>query len=352
MGTVTKEKISALSALIDGAGRICILTHTHPDGDALGSSIAMLRWLEAAGKQAEVIIPDPYPGTLAFLADGRNIIAASENPDRAAAGIASADLLICLDFNAPSRINSVGPMLTSATAPKVLIDHHLNPDTESFGLIFSETEISSASELLYQVFMAMPGIDGNASRLPADSAYALMVGMTTDTNNFANSVFPSTLRMASELLACGVDRDDIILHVYNEYRENRVRIMGHLLYEKMYTSSNGTAYIILDAETKKRFGIQDGETEGFVNIPLSIKDIRLSLLLTEDDGYYRVSIRSKKGTSANRLARESFNGGGHECAAGGRLYFPGDIGKAGDAAQYIENVTARFMQAGTCGNNE
>ena len=182
-----------------------------------------------------------------------------------------------------------------------MIDHHLNPDRASFELVFSETEVSSASELLYQVLLALPGV-GSAERLPLDVLTPLMAGMTTDTNNFANSVFPGTLRMASELIAAGVDRDRILSDLYNNYRENRLRLMGYLLSDNLVITPEGAAVMILDKETQERFGFRQGESEGFVNIPLAVSDVKISLFLTEEDGKFRVSIRSKRGISANKLA--------------------------------------------------
>ena len=253
------------------------------------------------------------------------------------------DLLVCLDMNSFSRAEGLGEMLHSSPARKVLIDHHLHPDREAFDLVFSETEISSASELLYQILSALPGA-GPAMRLPLGVLTPLMAGMTTDTNNFGNSVYPSTLRMASDLLAAGVDRDALLDCLYHRYRENRFRAMGAYLSEKLVITQDGVAYAVLDRAFLQRFDLQDGESEGFVNMPLGIGQVRLSLFLKEDEGHFRVSLRSKEGVAANRLAAEAFHGGGHACAAGGKLYFPQDIPSPDRAGEYIQEVTARFMR--------
>lgn len=344
MHSVSADSARQLAGLLEGASGICIFTHMHPDGDAVGSSTALLHYLESRGKHATVLLPDPCPEPISFLLPDSGVICVSDAPDAAAAALKGCDLIFGLDFNTPSRTGCAEQMFRDAAVTKVLIDHHLNPDTEAFDLMFSETEVSSASELLYHVLMALPDNGGDVFRLPSDTARAIMAGMTTDTNNFANSVFPSTLRMASALLDRGVDRDELIMLIYNRYRENRVRAMSYLLSERLRLCGNGAAYMILDKATKQRFDLRDGETEGLVNIPLTIGTVRLSILLTEDDGFFRVSIRSKKGTSANMLARESFNGGGHECAAGGRIWFPGDISGPDQAESYVLDMTARFMQ--------
>jgi phosphoesterase RecJ-like protein len=170
-----------------------------------------------------------------------------------------------------------------------------------------------------------------------------MTGMTTDTNNFANSVFPSTLHMASDLLAAGTDRDFILNRLYNQYSENRLRLMGHMMKDLLKITGEGVAYIVLDRNTQEEYKTAEGDTEGFVNMPLSIADVRMSILAKEDNDRIRISIRSKKGTSANRCARAYFNGGGHENAAGGRLTIPEDIRGIDEVGEYIERTTHTFL---------
>ena len=345
MYTPTPESTKALLSLLKEAGNIVIATHHHPDGDAAGSSTALMHFINGTiAPKAQVILPTALPESLGFLLDGKVSIA-EDDMGKAIAAINSCDLLICLDFNTFSRTDALEEPLRGCKARKVLIDHHLKPDTDSFDLVFSRTDTSSASELLYDILMLMPGVDGDAARLPEATATALMTGMTTDTNNFANSVFPSTLRMASALLAAGVDRDALIDRIFNCYRENRYRAMGWLTGENMRITPDGVAYMILREEDRERFDLHEGDTEGFVNIPLGIRTIKMTIFLREDDGFFRVSVRSKRGISANMLARTYFHGGGHEQAAGGRLYWPGDIAGPEDAAEYIEQATARFMQS-------
>jgi phosphoesterase RecJ-like protein len=179
--------------------------------------------------------------------------------------------------------------------------------------------------------------------LTVEIGTALLAGMTTDTNNFANSVFPSTLQMASELLALGVDRDALLVQLYQSYRENRVRLMGYMQSEQLHILPNGTAYMILTRDIQQRFGLLDGESEGLVNVPLSIGPVKLSVLLKEDVGHFRVSVRSKKGTSAQQLALRHFHGGGHENAAGGKLFIGQDIACPEEASAYIEQVLKDFL---------
>lgn len=336
MDIINRQKTAGLDSYLRSSRKVTVTAHTHPDGDALGSVTAMRSYLEGRGLDVRAVLPDEYPDTIAFIDKDRKTAFGTFAEDT--------DLIICLDFNNFSRTGEMERSLVSSKAKKVLIDHHLNPDTEKFDLVFSSPDVSSTCELLYYILMQMPDIGGKAENLPLLCAEALMAGMTTDSNNFANSVFPSTLQMASELLAAGVDRDSIISNLYNEYRENRVRAMSYLLSERLHVCENGLAYIILDKATSQRFGLQDGETEGLVNIPLSIGKVRISALLKEDEGHYRVSLRSKKSISVNGLAEQWFHGGGHAQASGGKLYFPEDIKDTSETGEYIENAVAQFLQ--------
>ena len=323
-----------------------------PDGDAMGSSVALYHFIGmCAGHSVKIVLNDRYPDYLGFLAEdipASDMIIWQERPVEAETAIKDSDLVICLDFNVFHRTDKLEQALTESKADKVLIDHHLNPDRASFELSFSETDISSASELLYHILMETGKIAHDATMLPHRAATALMTGMTTDTNNFANSVYPSTFTMASELIAAGVDRDMIIGKIYNRFKESRIRLQGHMLKDLMQTTPYGVAYMVLDRQTMLKYNVEEGDTEGFVNIPLTIDDIVMSIFIKEDNGYARVSIRSKKGTSANRCARLHFHGGGHENAAGGRLYIPEDIPTIGLAGDYIEKVTYDFIN----GENE
>lgn len=341
-----------LHTLISRSGRIAITVHVRPDGDAIGSGIAMLAFLtETMRKDALLVLPTEVVDSLKFAipeAYNDKVIVHSESKERSEKAILDADLVICQDFPSFNRTETLEGPLAGSKAKKVLIDHHINPDRAAFDLVFSRTDISSASELLFWILMEMPEIEGDAARLPRSCADALLAGMTTDTNNFANSVYPSTLEMASKLIAAGVDRDGIITDIYNSYRENRVRLMGYLLYEKLRITPEGMAYIIFDEKTRKDFGILEGETEGFVNIPLSIKEVRMSGFFTEDSekGQFRVSLRSKRGVSANRCSNEFFNGGGHEQAAGGKV-FKKDIATPDELEKYILKVSSEFLGQGS-----
>ena len=339
MNFIHAEDIITLGRWLASASYPVIVAHTHPDGDALGASSGLALYLRGMGKDVAVILPDTPADNLRFiLPEGIPFLFHDEDPAGAEARIARADLIILADANAFSRTSALEPFLQASAAPKVLMDHHLNPDTQSFGLVFSTPDISSASEVVYWVLKALE------EPMAKEIGAALMTGMTTDTNNFANSVFPSTFRMASELIAAGVDRDALIGKIYQSYRENRVRLMGYMQSEELHILDNGTAYMVLTRGIQERFDMRDGESEGLVNVPLTIEKVRLSVLLKEDDGHFRVSVRSKKGTSAQQLAQRFFHGGGHENAAGGKMLIGEDIPSADAAPAYLEKVLKDYLK--------
>ncbi|MDE6147780.1 MAG: bifunctional oligoribonuclease/PAP phosphatase NrnA [Bacteroidales bacterium] len=350
MKTLCKDSISSFVHLIRDAARPVIVTHTKPDGDAFGSSIAMYHFLISLGKDGtRIVLSNRYPHSVDFLADSRSVndtIICEENKEEALRTISEGDLIICLDFNSFPRTGMLEDALSESTAAKVLIDHHLGPDAEKFRICFSEPEISSASELLYHIFMAMPQTGGNADKLPEQAATALMTGMITDTNNFANSTYPSTLAMASSLIASGVDRDMILRNLFQRFGEMRLRLLGHILKDLLRITEDGVAYMILDSETLRSHHVAEGDTEGFVNMPLSIEKVGMSIMLKEDGDTVRVSIRSKPGISANTCAKLHFNGGGHENAAGGKLVIGKEIASMEQAEEYVRSHAHIYMTTG------
>lgn len=345
MQAFNRHDIQELSSILRTSGRIAIITHTNPDGDAIGSGTGMQRFLAGTGKETVLITPTPIPETLGFIRteEDASFIAASEDREKALAAIAEADLIICQDLNKIERAEGLEEAFRASSAKKVLIDHHLFPDKESFDLLFSYPQMSSASELVFWLLMELEQTQGEISRIPLKTLDALMVGMTTDTNNFANSTTPDTLQMASLCIAAGVDRDAIISHIYQQYRPERFAFMGYYLSEKLHITEKGVAYAVFSAAELERFGIQEGDTEGFVNLPLGIGNVRMSFFLKEQEDRFRVSIRSKKGTSANRCSGLYFNGGGHENAAGGRLPVGGEFPDVAAVEAYIEKVTDEFL---------
>ncbi len=320
-----KELIQKLCTIVSSGKKILIVTHTNPDGDAMGSVTAMKNFLQAKKKESLIVIPNNYPEFLSFLDPDRSIAIYKKDKEYVDEYLMDCDLIIALDFNQLKRIDELESCIGESKAKKVLIDHHPCPEENQFDLVISTTETSSTCELLYWLLVSVEEWlnPDNPSALTNATADSLYVGLMTDTNNFSNSVSSSTFKMASGLLALGVDKEKLQHYVFGGFTESRMRLLGYLLQNKMkILHEYGAGFIILTKEEQKKFGFNEGDSEGFVNMPLNIRGVSISALFTESDDNIRVSLRSVDDFSVNRLARKFFNGGGHERAAGGKLFIP------------------------------
>ena len=295
-----------------------ILSHTNPDGDAVGSSIAWAEALRRAGHDVVCIVPNKYPYYLDWMTGIGDVVIHRTEPDRAAAAVAEADVIFCLDFHSLSRLDSLGDMIAAnTTAKRVLIDHHLNP-SEAFDVMFSHPEASSTSYLVYKLIEAVWG----AESVTAKQAEVMYVGMMTDTGNFSFSTLtPDLYRALAVLAGTGIDIPQIHNNVYNSFTEGRARLFGYAINRKMKMLRKGTvAYMSLTEEEMRRFWFQQGDSEGFVNYPLTVKKMRMSAIFIEHKDFIRVSLRSRGAVDVNLFAGRYFEGGGHHNAAGGKSF--------------------------------
>ena len=314
---ILEDNVSRSYKLIEAAERIVILTHLSPDGDAVGSSLGLYHFLKEIGKEPVVIVPNRFPSFLNWMSGAADIVVLEEKHKEVQGLITEADLLICVDFNDLKRIDGAKPFVEQSHAKKILIDHHLSP--EAFAdVTISHPEISSSSELVFRLICRM-GFFQNITKACAEAIY---VGMMTDTGNFSYaSQSPEIYHIISELLSKGIDKDNIYRLVYNTYSENRMRLMGFCLVEKMKLyKEQRTAVISLSLDELARFDYQVGDAEGFVNIPLSIEGIDISVFVREDVKKVKMSFRSQGTFPVNKMASTYFNGGGHLNAAGGESY--------------------------------
>ena len=314
---ISEDNVSRSYKLIEAAERIVIITHLSPDGDAVGSSLGLYHFLREIGKEPVVVVPNRFPGFLNWMSGAADIVVLEEKHKEVQGLITEADLLICVDFNDLKRIDGAKPFVEQSHAKKILIDHHLSP--EAFAdVTISHPEISSSSELVFRLICRM-GFFQNITKACAEAIY---VGMMTDTGNFSYaSQSPEIYHIISELLSKGIDKDNIYRLVYNTYSENRMRLMGFCLVEKMKLyKEQRTAVISLSLDELARFDYQVGDAEGFVNIPLSIEGIDISVFVREDVKKVKMSFRSQGTFPVNKMASTYFNGGGHLNAAGGESY--------------------------------
>lgn len=322
---------------IIGENDFFVLTcHAGPDGDALGSTLGMAHYLKALGKETAVIVPDAFPDFLAWLPESQEIVRFDKYPEKAKLMIATADVIVAMDYNALSRVDDMGEVIGKAKGTKVLVDHHLQPD-HFCDLEFSYPQLSSTCEVVFRLVYAMGGYD----QLTKAACECIYAGMMTDTGCF--SYGPCTQEVyliISMLLQKGINKDRIYNKVFNNYSEGRLRLMGYVLYEKMRVfPEHHAALITLSREEMARFNFNKGDSEGLVNIPLQMKGIYFSAFLREDTekDLIRVSLRSQGTFPCNKFAAHYFNGGGHLNASGGQ-----HDGTLQEAMAIFENALQEF----------
>ncbi len=316
---MTTDQLAQMDQLISTAQSVLVVCHKSPDGDAIGSSLGMAEYLRQRGKDVTVVVPDQYPDFLHWLPNSEKIVRYDKHPGKCDMLFKIADLIVCLDFNTPSRVEDMEPALVSSPARKILIDHHLKPDVDA-DLVISQPEASSASELVFRVVWQLGGFPelGKAFAIP------VYCGMMTDTGGFTfNSTRPEIFFIIGELLTKHIDKDKIYRNVYHNYSYDRIRLMGYVMYEKLvYLPEYHASYYAITREEQKRFNFIKGDAEGLVNIPQQIKGLKLSISLREDTekpNLVWVSLRSVDDFPCNLVAERFFNGGGHLNASGGRL---------------------------------
>ena len=317
---ISQTNLSLLRELIEKpAQKMVILSHTNPDGDAVGSSLAWAEALRNNGHSVTCIVPNKYPYYLDWMTGIRDIVIFKNDTEGCAEkAVSEADIIFCLDFHSLSRLDALGDMIAAnTTAKRVLIDHHLNP-SEAFDVMFSYPEASSTSYLVYKLIEALWG----AESVTAKQAEVMYVGMMTDTGNFSFSTLtPALYRALAVLAGTGIDIPQIHNNVYNSFTEGRARLFGYAINRKMKLLRKGTvAHMSLTEDEMRRFWFQQGDSEGFVNYPLTIKKMRMSAMFTEHKDFIRVSLRSRGAVDVNTFAARYFEGGGHHNAAGGKSY--------------------------------
>ena len=305
---IGQETIVRLSALIEKSRRIVITCHLSPDGDAMGSSLGLCRILRNLGKEVRVITPDTPPRYLMFLPGADQVMPFSRFETYANRAMADADLIFCLDYNDPKRVDLVGPGLLASKARKVMIDHHLGPDSFP-DLTISHPEVSSTSALVFMVADRL-GLD---DKIDTEAAVAIYTGMMTDTGNFSyNSNDPRLYEIIARLIEKGIDKDEIYKAVYFTNSVNRLRLNGFAMHERFRVfPQHRAALITLTRNELNSFQYQKGDTEDLVNRPLTCPDITYSVFLREESDYIKVSTRSKGEFPVNLLCSRYFNGGGH-----------------------------------------
>ena len=303
-----------LKNLLSAKQNVVITTHVNPDGDAIGSSLALLNFLIKMGHDVSVIVPNDYPDFLKWMKNDELIINYSNSKNESQDKIKNASLIFCLDFNNLNRINELGDYISDSKAKKVLIDHHLDP-IDFYDFKIHDVKASATAELVYNFLIEL---DSNA--VDKDISEALYTGILTDTGSFKFSMSPKVHKIVSDLMIRGVDIGFINNKIYDSNSLDKLKLIGYALSEKLEVISNGNAaYIVLSRKDLKDHNFKKGDTEGLVNYALSISNVNMAVLIIETKERIKFSFRSIGQFSVNEFAKKYFNGGGHKNAAGGSL---------------------------------
>jgi phosphoesterase RecJ-like protein len=306
----TKE----LSKLFSSSENILLICHINPDGDAIGSQLALYHYLKGNGKIVSMLTPNYLQEFLKWM-DGASLINIFiKDRKNCWKLIEEADLIVMLDFNQSNRLGEAEDLVLASKARKIIIDHHLDPKNFA-DIIISDPSKCSTSELVHELVCEMSGLQF----LTKPYAEALYVGIVTDTGNFEHGSYSSrTLRIVADLLDSGIEKEKILNQIYNNFSSDRIRLQGYALNKRMVVMAEyKTAYIFLSKKDLADYNHVKGDTEGFVNLPLSIKGICFSALFVEKDNFIKLSFRSKGQFPSNEFASQYFSGGGHLNASGG-----------------------------------
>ena len=317
---ISYNEIAEAKRMFEACRNVVVVTHVSPDGDAIGSSLALYEYLKKKGKMVSVVVPNYFPDFLKWMKDADRIVQFDFHRAWAKSLLSYADLVVALDLNEAHRLDELAVPVTASKAKKIMIDHHLRPQKDMCDLNISYPSASSTCELVFRLIDSI----GGTSQITKACAEDIYAGMCTDTGQFTyNSNDPDTYLILAELLKKGIDKDRINRLLYNNYSEARFRLLGYILSEKLQVFPDFHATLFaLTREELGRFRYLKGDTEGVVNMPLQIKGTRLSIYLREDTEKQRIlaSLRSVGDFPANKVAADFFNGGGHLNAAGGQLH--------------------------------
>ena len=313
-----KEDIFALQELLATPKKIAIIPHRSPDGDAMGSSLALYHFLLKLNHKPTVIAPNDFPNFLAWLPGSESVLIYENDKEHCSQIIKDAEFVFTLDFNALHRTGEMEQVLNKVIAPMMMIDHHQKPDNYAT-YTYSDTIFGSTCEMIYNFIRFL----GNKDLIDKNIATCIYTGITTDSGSFR---FPSTTgtthRIVAELIDLGIDNSEIHNQLFDNNSYNRLQLLGRALQNMKVFPEYKTSYITLSQKELDEFKYEKGDTEGVVNYGLTIKGIHFAAIFIEhrDENIIKISFRSQGSFDVNQFARDHFNGGGHINAAGGKSY--------------------------------
>ncbi|WP_149276930.1 DHH family phosphoesterase [Pareuzebyella sediminis] len=314
------EHIKAVQRLLSEPQKIVIVPHKNPDGDAIGSTLALWHYLRNRGQEATIVSPNDYPKFLKWMAGSDQILNFERENNQAKARIEKATVVFTLDLNHLGRVGQLETLLTELTVPFIMIDHHEAPG-EYAEIMYSDPAMSSTCEMVYNFMEFL----GDLDQITPDIANCIYTGIMTDTGSFKfSSTTSRTHRVVADLIDKGATTTKIHHRVFDTNTPGRLHLLGCALKNMVILKQYRTAYITLSQDDLDAHDFQKGDTEGFVNYGLTLEGIIFAVIFIEnrDEGSIRISFRSIGDFSVNEFARNHFNGGGHNNAAGGRSELP------------------------------
>lgn len=331
------EKIEAFNHLIKTSKKIVITAHKSPDGDSIGSSLALFHYLVQEHSDVTICHPDKAPHFLNWMIGFDKIITHEEETEAVRSLMKEADLIFCLDYNSPGRIGKMDDLLAASEAKKVMIDHHRDPAEDFVDLMFSDPATCSTAQLIFELIEARNDLE----KINREISEAIYTGILTDTGSFRfSSVTPKTHEIAAHLIAKGLNHSVLHENIFDTNTLNRIQLISYAMLEKLVVLEDlETAYISLTKKEQSRFSAAKGDTEGLVNQALSLAGIKMAAFFKEADGIIKISLRSVSTIPVNEMARKNFHGGGHLNAAGGK-----HVGKMEDAIQKFVTILPKFVE--------
>jgi bifunctional oligoribonuclease and PAP phosphatase NrnA len=303
--------IDAVIPIIQNARRIVLTTHVNPDGDGLGSEVALAEWLRERGKDVSIINHSPTPAVYLWLDPQHHI--QTYNAARDAAVIAAADLILVVDTNHPDRLRSMREAVQASGATKVCIDHHLDPSPFMHYAIIDD-DATSTGEIIFRLMMRLNGPD-----LSPAVARALYCAIMTDTGSFRYPrVDPDVFRICAHLIERGADPVEIYANIYERWTHGRIHLLGEMLAGLKTEYDGRLAHVTITREMLSRTGTTEEDTDNFTTYPMSVDGVVVAILFLELQRGLKISFRSKGEIPINELAKE-FGGNGHKNAAGARV---------------------------------
>jgi phosphoesterase RecJ-like protein len=313
-----KEEIESINQLLANPKKIAIIPHRSPDGDAMGSTLALYHFLLKDGHQPVVIAPNDFPEFLAWLPSSDQVLIYENEKEKTTQILNECDIIFTLDFNALHRTGEMEKVLSQLQAPFIMIDHHQSPENYAT-YTYSDTQFGSTCEMIYNFISLLD----KKNQIDKTIATCIYTGILTDTGSFR---FPKTTgtthRIVADLIDLGVENTNIPTWLFDNNSYNSIQLLGRALQNMIVIPEYKTAYIVLSQKELDEFKYQKGDTEGIVNYGLSIKGIHLAAIFIEhkDENIIKISFRSQGDFDVNQFARNHFNGGGHINAAGGKSY--------------------------------